>query len=319
MDEIWFCAINGQIVGPVSEAELMRYLSSGKLSQDSLVWKKGMAAWTPLRAVPELTGVPAGASAFGAAHVPAYGGAMNPAARGMAQGAWAKRGPAAHAAAGLDEDPGDYPFDQCASKKTNFWAYLGCSAAIPIVMGLHILAATAFAVGPALDAALEMSDSDAMDAMNDSFEMADVATPWTVYAVHIVFGMLELALIAASLYFGISIIYRAWRAIQGHPNVEFSPTKATVFALVPLLNFYGVFVAFKQWSIYYNEIVEGFGMGDAPPVSNDLFKWTAICYAVSLIPIANIFALMAFPWLWLVSLFQMGRAANYFSERAGWA
>ena len=54
MSDQWHCVIDGETVGPLSEEEMLRRISSNQIDLDSLVWKKGMSAWAPLRSVPEL-------------------------------------------------------------------------------------------------------------------------------------------------------------------------------------------------------------------------------------------------------------------------
>jgi|GEM_PF-765786 len=45
----WYYESGGQQQGPVADSELDRLLAEGKISLDTLIWKDGMAAWTPLR------------------------------------------------------------------------------------------------------------------------------------------------------------------------------------------------------------------------------------------------------------------------------
>jgi hypothetical protein len=47
----WYYESGGQQQGPVTETDLDRLLSEGKITLDSLVWREGMSGWTPLRAV----------------------------------------------------------------------------------------------------------------------------------------------------------------------------------------------------------------------------------------------------------------------------
>lgn len=54
MSDQWHCVIDGETVGPLSEEEMLRRISSKQIDLDTLVWKKGMSAWAPLRSVPEL-------------------------------------------------------------------------------------------------------------------------------------------------------------------------------------------------------------------------------------------------------------------------
>lgn len=45
----WYYAQDGARVGPVSEAELVGLLASGRVPPGALVWKEGLPGWTPAR------------------------------------------------------------------------------------------------------------------------------------------------------------------------------------------------------------------------------------------------------------------------------
>ncbi|WP_116199232.1 SPFH domain-containing protein [Amycolatopsis circi] len=62
--EQWFIGANGQQLGPFDRSGLGQQISSGALGQDTLVWKAGMAQWTPAAQVPEVSAL------FGAAPPP---------------------------------------------------------------------------------------------------------------------------------------------------------------------------------------------------------------------------------------------------------
>jgi len=47
----WFYAIAGQQAGPVTDAQLDELLRSGKINQDTVVWREGMADWQELHLV----------------------------------------------------------------------------------------------------------------------------------------------------------------------------------------------------------------------------------------------------------------------------
>jgi len=69
----WYYAINGQRQGPVAQAEIERLVSTGVITDQTLVWKEGMADWKPYSAVrvtlpPQVPG--AGAAAGEGAGVP---------------------------------------------------------------------------------------------------------------------------------------------------------------------------------------------------------------------------------------------------------
>lgn len=50
-------ALNGQTVGPFDFSTLFQYVQQGQLTRDTLVWKQGMANWTPAGQVSELNGL----------------------------------------------------------------------------------------------------------------------------------------------------------------------------------------------------------------------------------------------------------------------
>jgi len=45
----WYYESGGQQQGPVADSELDRLLAEGRITLDTLVWREGMAGWTPLR------------------------------------------------------------------------------------------------------------------------------------------------------------------------------------------------------------------------------------------------------------------------------
>lgn len=50
----WFYALNGKQAGPVTEEELKALYGNGTISANTLIWRQGMANWTPLSvALPE--------------------------------------------------------------------------------------------------------------------------------------------------------------------------------------------------------------------------------------------------------------------------
>jgi hypothetical protein len=54
MEFTWYYARNGMDrQGPVSETELRNLIDQGQVQPDDLLWREGMAAWTPLRDLTE--------------------------------------------------------------------------------------------------------------------------------------------------------------------------------------------------------------------------------------------------------------------------
>ncbi len=50
--QIWFAGIQGRQVGPLSEAEVIEHLATGRMGPEDPVWRKGFSAWTPVKDVP---------------------------------------------------------------------------------------------------------------------------------------------------------------------------------------------------------------------------------------------------------------------------
>jgi hypothetical protein len=53
----WFAAVNGAQAGPFDAGALAQQVQAGAVNRSTLVWKNGMAAWTPAEQVPELGGI----------------------------------------------------------------------------------------------------------------------------------------------------------------------------------------------------------------------------------------------------------------------
>jgi len=66
----WYYAENNEQRGPVLEADLKGLLASNKVPADTLVWKEGMANWTPASQVASLSTAPATAVVSSAATTP---------------------------------------------------------------------------------------------------------------------------------------------------------------------------------------------------------------------------------------------------------
>ena len=53
----WFAAVNGQQKGPFDPAALQAKINDGTVARDTLIWRQGMANWTPASEVPEVAGM----------------------------------------------------------------------------------------------------------------------------------------------------------------------------------------------------------------------------------------------------------------------
>ena len=54
----WYYTLNEEQRGPVLLDEIKEHLTQGRLTAESLVWKRGMGDWSAVSSVPELQGVP---------------------------------------------------------------------------------------------------------------------------------------------------------------------------------------------------------------------------------------------------------------------
>lgn len=53
----WFLAENGSTLGPFTAAQMQAMASQGRIGGQSLVWRAGMASWSPLSQIAELAGL----------------------------------------------------------------------------------------------------------------------------------------------------------------------------------------------------------------------------------------------------------------------
>lgn len=52
--EAWHVGIDGKIEGPVSRAELRKWMSEGKIDKETLAWKDGMSGWAAISGIADL-------------------------------------------------------------------------------------------------------------------------------------------------------------------------------------------------------------------------------------------------------------------------
>ncbi|HYR59012.1 MAG TPA: GYF domain-containing protein [Chthoniobacteraceae bacterium] len=69
----WHYESNGQSRGPVSDEEIARLLAAGTINEKTLLWREGLAAWTPLGEVWSAQGAAAPSAAAAAAGAPPEG------------------------------------------------------------------------------------------------------------------------------------------------------------------------------------------------------------------------------------------------------
>ena len=54
LPQMYYVAIEGQQVGPLSDSELSRLIAQKQVNKDSLAWMPGMAAWQPIEQIPAI-------------------------------------------------------------------------------------------------------------------------------------------------------------------------------------------------------------------------------------------------------------------------
>lgn len=52
--KLYYVALDGRAVGPLSERELMNYIAQKKVDKNTLVWMPGMSGWKTIENVPEV-------------------------------------------------------------------------------------------------------------------------------------------------------------------------------------------------------------------------------------------------------------------------
>ena len=71
----WYYAAGGQQQGPVDDAQLDALIQAGTVTQDTLIWREGMASWQPLRQARPSAGGSSAPAAPSVAAPPIAGGA----------------------------------------------------------------------------------------------------------------------------------------------------------------------------------------------------------------------------------------------------
>jgi len=81
----WYFGENEQQIGPLDEVAIRQAIRQGRVGRQTLVWREGMAQWTPLAAVPELLEGPDTLSPYLVPHVTSGGVVvMGPRTSGLA-------------------------------------------------------------------------------------------------------------------------------------------------------------------------------------------------------------------------------------------
>ncbi len=54
VQHIYYVAIDGKQVGPLSDTDVMALIQQGKINKDTLSWMPGMPTWQPIEQVPAI-------------------------------------------------------------------------------------------------------------------------------------------------------------------------------------------------------------------------------------------------------------------------
>ncbi len=54
VNHVYYVAIDGEQVGPLGDADLIKLIQQGTISKDTLAWMPGMPAWKPIEQVPAI-------------------------------------------------------------------------------------------------------------------------------------------------------------------------------------------------------------------------------------------------------------------------
>lgn len=54
LPQVFYVIINGNSVGPLSETEIIKLISSKQITKDTYVWKPGMSEWQTVENTPEV-------------------------------------------------------------------------------------------------------------------------------------------------------------------------------------------------------------------------------------------------------------------------
>jgi hypothetical protein len=283
-DSSYYYVRNNERQGPISGTQLVQLASMGQLQPTDLVWTEGMPAWAPANTLEGLYAAPAPVAPAGVLPPPP---APAPAAVVMPQAPVAA---APYAAA---------PSPVAARPLFPNAPFGGASFVMMFVLGV-----LGFFV---LCGGIAMAVVGAQGGGN-------ITT--AAVAAGVIMGVLGFGLLVWSCVLGVIYLYRAWAAIQGHPQVESTPGKAVGFMFIPLFSLYWIFIAYGKWAKQYNEFVRINQLQGAPAVSEGLFLTMCICTAASIIPLVNYIAMLPQLVVGPIVAYQLCRAVNYLKAQS---
>lgn len=293
MPDQWHCVIDGEIVGPLSEEETLRRISLNQIDLDSLVWKKGMSAWAPLRSVPELRAAARAKTNADDAPPPIPPQSSPNFARSQSHGR-------DYGSSRLETSgPSPYPFAAHKPKRFRFKTWLLLGVSFMLLVGM-------------------VSIVDALEELHSKF-LFFLGSLSIIALIIVVFPY---------IYCSLNIPEQSWFIIKGNPRVRLPPIMSWLGLLIPVVNIFWAFVAFWGWARSYNKTLDAFNLSDAPRATEWIFFVLSVSWTISLIsmmfshgsPLTGSADLDVNDLILLMSMTagyrQMCSAINYFADQA---
>lgn len=277
---------------------MLRRISSKQIDLDTLVWKKGMSAWAPLRSVPELRAAARAKTNAGAASSPIPLQSSPSFARSQSDGR-------DYGSSRLETSGSSpYPFAAHKPKRFRFEIFL-LIITLPWLIGPHT---------SVLRLLLPSSLNDPPSAFLRDFFLIE-----------------QTIFVCSSTYYVLTILHQSWFIIQGNPQARTWPIKEWYLLLIPLLYIIGVFALFWGWAKNYNKTLDAFHLTDAPRATEWIFFVLSVSWSLSILTLmVKNLALQqgSVPLVFIVldrmiysistiaAFWQMYRAINYFADQA---
>lgn len=294
----WFYAdAQQQQLGPVTFEQIQQLAASGQIQDATLIWNQSMPNWT---AASQVQGV--------------FGG--TPAAPAAAQ-----ENPYAAPNTGnpmAAPTGGSYPIPSV--KKCSFTLFL-LMFLVGMVLYLGGVAKFFF------DAKESISDYETQSETFEQIETREDAeraseSRSTEVEVEVEppsfagMGVMFLGLLILLIAFIINLthLHRAWTLLQSG-RARTTPGKGAWLNLIPLFNFYWMFVGFYGWAQDWNRIRSSHSnLANMPSVPQGVFLAAPICFVSSLIPLVGIIASLAFPFLYIIMAAKICKVVNAMAD-----
>jgi hypothetical protein len=245
MSASWYVLSGDQQLGPYTGEQLVQYVAEGRVVRETMVWAEGLPEWVSAAQVEGLfPAAPVAQAAVRPPWIPG-GGAGLAAARPAATAAGFGMVPAA-------EPGGPYPYFPVKPASFGLWIGGLIGMAVGMLLALVILSS------------LKNARPDAPPPTG------------TMILAFVMLGLAGLSALVASVY-QLIVLYRGWACLQpGRPRT--TPGMAVGLLLVPIFNFYWIFVAWHGLAKDWNRVM---GCHDelrvAPRLGEGLFLAMCIC------------------------------------------